>query len=139
MGDSKLNMSLQCALADKKANSIQDCMSSSKANTSRGVIIPLCSVLLRWHVEYYLQFCLSWYKEVIDQMERVQQKARSMTGSWSNYPVKRSQWTCVCSAWRREHFIAAFQHLQGRSQEEGSRPLHVCVTSELEQEFRLQI
>lgn len=67
--DSKLNMSLQCALADEKANSIQDCINSSKANTSRGVIIPLCSALFRWHIEYHLQFCPSWYKEDTDQMK----------------------------------------------------------------------
>ena len=67
--DSKLNMSLQCALADEKANSIPDCINSSKANTSRGVIIPLCSALFRWHVEYHLQFRPSWYKEDTDQMK----------------------------------------------------------------------
>lgn len=62
-----------------------------------------------------------------------------MISSWSNCPMKRRQGTCACSAWRRGHFIAAFQYLQGGSQEDGSRPLHLCVTSELEQEFGLQI
>jgi len=31
------------------------------------------------------------------------------------------------------------QYFQGDSQEEGSKSSHVCVTSELEQEFGLQI
>jgi len=88
--DSKLNMNLQCALAGKKANSVQDCINSSKANILEGVIIFLCSALLRWHAEYCLQFCPAWYEEEIDQMERVQQKARNMNNSWSNCPVKTS-------------------------------------------------
>lgn len=79
--DSKLNTSLLCALADKKAYSIQGCINSNKANTSGGVIIPLCSVVLRCCVQYCLQFYPSWYKEDIDQTEWVQQKARNMISS----------------------------------------------------------
>lgn len=126
--DSKLNTSLLCALADKKAYSIQDCINSNKANISRGVFIPLRSVVLRCHVQYCPQFYPSWYKEDIDQTEWVQQKARNMISSWGNCPLKISHGTCACPARRREHFITAFQYLWGGSQDEGYRPLHVCVT-----------
>ncbi|KAK4826404.1 hypothetical protein QYF61_008691 [Mycteria americana] len=68
--DSKLNMSLQCAPAATNANSILSAINSSMASTGRGVIIPLCSALLRWHLEYHIQFQAPRNKKDINQMER---------------------------------------------------------------------
>jgi len=53
--DEKLNMSQQCALAAQKANCILGCIKRSVANRSREGILPLCSTLMRPHLEYYIQ------------------------------------------------------------------------------------
>ncbi|GAB0193764.1 mitochondrial enolase superfamily member 1 [Grus japonensis] len=45
--DHKLNVSQQCALAAKRANSTSGCLKQSVASRSREVILPLCSALVK--------------------------------------------------------------------------------------------
>ena len=54
--DTKLNMSQRCVLAVKMANSILGCVRRGVASRSREVTFLLCSVLVRPHLECWVQF-----------------------------------------------------------------------------------
>ncbi|KAK4820576.1 hypothetical protein QYF61_001816 [Mycteria americana] len=53
--DDKLDMSRQRVLAVQKANRILGCIKRSMASRSREAILPLCSALVRPHLQYCLQ------------------------------------------------------------------------------------
>ena len=69
--DEKLNMTQQCALAAQKANCILGRIKRSVASRSREGILPLCSALVRPHLEYCAQPWSPEHGKDMDLLEQV--------------------------------------------------------------------
>ncbi|KAK4826495.1 hypothetical protein QYF61_009568 [Mycteria americana] len=76
--DEKLNMSQQCALAAQKATCILSCIKRSMASRLREAILPLCSALVRPHLEYCIQLWGPQHKTDMDLLKQVQRRATKM-------------------------------------------------------------
>jgi len=76
--DEKLSMTQQCALAAQKARCVLGCIPSSVARRSRDGILPLCSTLVRPHLESCIQLWSPQHSKDMDLVERVQRRATKM-------------------------------------------------------------
>jgi len=72
--DEKLGVSQQCELTAQKANGVLGFIKSSVASRSREGILPLCSALVRPHLEYCVQLWSPQHRKDMDLLEWVQRR-----------------------------------------------------------------
>ena len=111
--DGKLDMSQQCTLTAQKANCILGCIKSSMASRAREVILPLCSALMRPHLEYCVQMWSPQHRRDVDLLKYIQGRATKMILGMERLSYKDLGLFSLEKTIIRGDLSVTFQYLKG--------------------------
>ena len=109
--DYKLDMSQQCASTVWKVNCTLGCIKRSVVSRSKEVILLLCSMLVRPHLQYCVQMWSPQYRREVGLLEHTQRNATEMIQGMKHFYGDRQRQLGLLSLDKRrlwEDVIAAF-------------------------------
>lgn len=135
--DRKFNMTWQCVSEAQEASLILGCIKRTMAIRSRGVILPLYSILMRSYLEQSVRFWVFQHKNNTDPLDRVQGSAtKTVSGLEHLFYANRLGVVIIQTGEDqslRKKFIAALQYLKGayKKSREGLLQEHVEIGQEV--------